>query len=59
MLLNKELHRTTSVHYNSVTKILQGQLNNNKVITILSTTWIKGLQHIQRRVGQFIHTHQA
>ena len=55
----KDAQGTTKAHYNNVTKILQAQFNNNKVITILSTAWIKGLQNIQRRVGQFLYTYQT
>jgi hypothetical protein len=44
------------VYYCKTSKILCVQWNDNKVVTVLSTAWLKGRVDIQRRVGPNICT---
>jgi len=55
-MLKSAEHGACKIYYCKISKILCVQWNDNKVVTVLSTAWLKGSVDIERRVGSQIRT---
>ena len=58
-MTKREERGAIKTYYDKAMKVLLVQWNDNKVVTMLSSAWFKGMVDIQRRVGSELRTFQT